>query len=177
MRARGFSNYDASIANRATRFGGCRDVLRRAGMRSPRRVGAICSLANDDSVQLLVGHISHELLQFVIREANYDRGKIAEVVIENEGWNGDEETAGGRHQHLADGLRELGGITDAGLAKIATLSNLSEILVGKTQITDAGLAKLTALTSLKKLGLRETKVTDAGIAAFKKALPKCEVSK
>ena len=46
---------------------------------------------------------------------------------------------------------------------------------GNTQITDTGLAKLTTLTNLKGIGLRECNITEAGIAAFKKALPGCKV--
>ncbi|MCE9519255.1 MAG: protein kinase [Verrucomicrobia bacterium] len=66
---------------------------------------------------------------------------------------------------------------DAGVSAIAELKSLENLSLQRTQITDAGLAKLTTLTSLKKVGIRETKVTDAGIAAFKKALPNCEVEK
>jgi len=44
-------------------------------------------------------------------------------------------------------------------------------------MTDAGLAKLTTLTRLKYLYVGDTAVTLEGIAAFTNALPQCEVEK
>jgi hypothetical protein len=42
-------------------------------------------------------------------------------------------------------------------------------------VTDAGLAHLKALTNLTQLSLDGTQVTDAGVADLRKALPKCKV--
>lgn len=42
-------------------------------------------------------------------------------------------------------------------------------------MTDAGLAHLKPLTNLTKLELYHTKVTAVGIADLRRALPKCEI--
>jgi len=68
-------------------------------------------------------------------------------------------------------------ITDAGVACLARLSNLRELMVSGAQLTDAGLAELHGLKRLKTLHLAGTAATEAGIAAFKAALPECQVTK
>ena len=60
----------------------------------------------------------------------------------------------------------LSNVSDAGLAHLKGLTNLSLIL-GGTQVTDAGLAHLKGLTKLKLLQLSGTQVTDAGLAHLK----------
>lgn len=54
-------------------------------------------------------------------------------------------------------------VTDAGLAKLATMKNLTELHLENTAITDAGLDHLKGLASLEYLNLYNTKVTDAGL--------------
>lgn len=54
-------------------------------------------------------------------------------------------------------------ITDAGLASLASMKNLTELHLENTGITDAGLDHLKVLASLEYLNLYNTKVTDAGI--------------
>ena len=67
-------------------------------------------------------------------------------------------------------------LTDAGLAHLKGLNNLTGLLLADTKVTDAGLAHLKGLTKLKRLGLWDTKVTDAGKKKLKQALPNCKIS-
>ena len=55
-------------------------------------------------------------------------------------------------------------ITDAGLARLAGLTQLRELLLDNAQITDAGLAHLAGLTRLELLWLDTPETTDAGLA-------------
>ena len=50
-------------------------------------------------------------------------------------------------------------------------------LGGKRNITDAGLAHLKGLTNLTYLDLGKTQITDAGVAELQQALPKCRIRK
>lgn len=65
-------------------------------------------------MQLLVGNIDHEVLEFVVRETDHNGGEISEVVIKDEGWDSDEETAGRGHEHLTDSKGESARIGDTG---------------------------------------------------------------
>ena len=58
-------------------------------------------------------------------------------------------------------------VTDAGLANLKGLTNLSASTSSGTSVTDAGLAHLKGLTNLSKLVLADTRVTDAGLANLK----------
>ena len=70
------------------------------------------------------------------------------------------------------------GISNEGLKELAGATMLTDLnLELCSGITDAGLAKLTTLTRLQTLNVRDTGVSPAGIEAFKKALPKCQVTK
>lgn len=53
-------------------------------------------------------------------------------------------------------------ITDAGLEHLKGLANLEYLNLYGTQVTDAGIQKLAGLKNLKKLFVWQTKVTDAG---------------
>lgn len=54
-------------------------------------------------------------------------------------------------------------VTDAGLATIASMTNLERLHLENTAVTDAGLARLATLPQLEYLNLYGTKITDAGI--------------
>ncbi|MFA6242357.1 MAG: DUF1553 domain-containing protein, partial [Candidatus Hydrogenedentales bacterium] len=54
-------------------------------------------------------------------------------------------------------------VSDAGLAKLASLQNLTSIHLEKTAITDAGLEHLKGLQHLQYLNLYATKISDAGL--------------
>lgn len=54
-------------------------------------------------------------------------------------------------------------VTDAGLAKLAKMTQLKELRLDNTGISDAGLEHLKGLTSLEYLNVYGSKVTDAGI--------------
>ena len=68
------------------------------------------------------------------------------------------------------------GITDAGLKHLSGLSHLTYVNLYGTTVTDAGLKNLEGLKNLKSLYLWQTKVTQAGADALKKALPDCEIN-
>jgi hypothetical protein len=82
--------------------------------------------------------------------------------------------AGARPAHLAGSTgaaRALasrrGIVTDAGLAHMAGLTSLSQLLLRGTPVSGAGLVHLTGLGNLSELGLAETKVCDAELAHLK----------
>ena len=60
-------------------------------------------------------------------------------------------------------LREIPGVTDAGLANLSGLPQLQKLELQFAQITDAGLAYLADLESLRMLSLLGTPVGDAGM--------------
>jgi hypothetical protein len=62
-------------------------------------------------------------------------------------------------------------LSDAGLAHLQILTNLSTLDLAATDVTDAGLASLTGLTYLRRLYLRGTLLTDAGATVLNQALP------
>jgi hypothetical protein len=57
--------------------------------------------------------------------------------------------------------------TDAGLAPLAGLKNLSALHLERTTVTDAGLAHLASLANLQYLNLYGTGITDAGLQHLK----------
>ncbi len=54
-------------------------------------------------------------------------------------------------------------VTDAGLAAVAAMKNLTELHLEGTAVSDAGLDHLKGLAALEYLNLYNTKVTDAGL--------------
>ncbi len=58
-------------------------------------------------------------------------------------------------------------ITDAGLANLANLSELSHINVNHTTLSDVGMAHFKGLKKLRHLAAASTKVTDAGLEHLK----------
>jgi hypothetical protein len=68
-------------------------------------------------------------------------------------------------------------VTDKGLEQLKGLTNLEYLnLYGDPGVTDVGLAHLEGMKKLKSLYLWQTKVTEAGAAKLKKALPKCDIN-
>jgi hypothetical protein len=67
-------------------------------------------------------------------------------------------------------------VSDAGLAHLRELKNLTFFDLRNTQVTDAGLADLAGLDQLTALNLANTKVTARGIEGLAKALPKCKIA-
>jgi Leucine-rich repeat (LRR) protein len=67
-------------------------------------------------------------------------------------------------------------ITDKGLEQLKGLTNLEYLNLYHDAITDAGLAQLEGMKKLKNLYLWQTKVTEPGAAKLKKALPQCEIN-
>lgn len=82
---------------------------------------------------------------------------------------GDSELA--RLAPLAANLRWLDltgtSVSDAGLAHVAAMKNLTRLYLARTPVSDAGLAQLAGLTELQYLNLYGTPVTDAGLAHLK----------
>ena len=66
-------------------------------------------------------------------------------------------------------------MTDAGVAHLAGLTNLTELSLSGTGMTDAGVVHLARLTNLTWLYLCDTGVTDAGVADLEARLPGCRV--
>jgi hypothetical protein len=56
------------------------------------------------------------------------------------------------------------------------MHSLRVLCVGATSITDAGLVRLHSLTELEELRVRDTLVTAEGIAQLQRALPGCKVT-
>jgi Leucine-rich repeat (LRR) protein len=85
------------------------------------------------------------------------------------------EKAGGRVLKIAqnDEHQEINfklagaAITDANLAPLRDVSNVTHLNLGKTSVTDAGLAGLKSLNQLTELHLEETKITDKGLTSIK----------
>jgi len=69
------------------------------------------------------------------------------------------------------------GVTDAGLKKMAHLTNLTTLTLVDTEVTDAGLEHPAALKSLTDLNLRNSKVTAEGVTDLQKALPNCKITR
>ncbi|MGI9240834.1 MAG: hypothetical protein ACR2RV_08535, partial [Verrucomicrobiales bacterium] len=68
------------------------------------------------------------------------------------------------------------GITDAGTPHLAKLGKLEYLNLYGTKVSDAGIAPLKELKGLKKLFLWQTGVTDKGAAELQSALPDCEIN-
>lgn len=68
------------------------------------------------------------------------------------------------------------GITDAGLDHLKGLASLEYLNLYNTKVTDAGAQKLTALTKLKALYLWQTGVTKVGVAQIKAKLPATQIN-
>ncbi len=73
------------------------------------------------------------------------------------GFFSDEVMADMRMLHVSTQL------TDAGLARIAGLTQLQGLSLNSTQITDAGLAQIAGLPQLQALYLYNAQITDAGL--------------
>ena len=58
-------------------------------------------------------------------------------------------------------------LTDAGLAHLSGLTNLTNLHLGGTQVTDAGLEKLKDLSSLRRLHLENTTLNGTGLVHLK----------
>jgi Leucine Rich repeats (2 copies) len=68
-------------------------------------------------------------------------------------------------------------VTDKGLEQIKGLTNLEYLnLYGNVGITDAGLVNLEGMKKLKNLYVWQTKVTEPGAAKLKKVLPQIDVN-
>lgn len=63
-------------------------------------------------------------------------------------------------------------ITDASLIHLRTLTGLRYLHLDRTKVTDAGLKHLAVLTKLRQLDIRGTKVTQQGAETLKQALPR-----
>jgi uncharacterized membrane protein len=59
-------------------------------------------------------------------------------------------------------------VTDAGLAKLSSFTNLTRLHLDHTRVTDAGLASLSGLARLEYLNLYGTAVTDTGLARLER---------
>ncbi len=67
-------------------------------------------------------------------------------------------------------------VSDAGLEHLKALPNLEYLNLYGTQVTDAGIQKLAGLKNLKKLFVWQTKVTDGGAQKLAAAIPGIDVN-
>ncbi len=63
------------------------------------------------------------------------------------------------------------GVTDKGVAPIATLPKLNTLWLSGTGITDAGLGEIAKMSELADVWLYNTKITEAGLKKLRQALP------
>ena len=66
-------------------------------------------------------------------------------------------------------------ITDAGLEQLKGLENLEYLNLYSTALTDAGLKHLEGLKKLRHVYVWQTQVTDAGVNALKAAVPEVKI--
>lgn len=66
-------------------------------------------------------------------------------------------------------------VTDEGLSRLGSSTELQLLSLDDTKVTDAGLLHFKGLTGLKWLKLTRTKVTDAGIAKLRQSLPRLQI--
>jgi hypothetical protein len=59
--------------------------------------------------------------------------------------------------------------------RVGEFRKLNTLILSETQITDQGLDKLTTLSELRQLTVERTRVTSAGVAKLKEALPQCQI--
>lgn len=76
---------------------------------------------------------------------------------------------------LEDAIFYWTGCGDAVAEVLSTCPRLRQAHLERTMLSDAGLAKLAKVASLKKINLGGCLVTDGGLAAFRQALPECEI--
>ena len=72
-------------------------------------------------------------------------------------------------------LWECDNITDAGLAHVIELTQLTTLELGYTKVTDAGLAKLESLVNLKQLDVRETETSIGAALKLANVLPELHI--
>ncbi len=96
-----------------------------------------------------------------------DRGQRKVMLTTDGNWRGGDEGLA----HLKDvaglyKLRLAGDITDAGLARLADLCELTSLDLHIIGVTDAGVAQVGRIKRLQRLNLTYTKVSDAGLDAL-----------
>lgn len=69
------------------------------------------------------------------------------------------------------------GMDDSAVDEIAKMKSLEFLHVGKTKITDVGLAKLARLESLKDLILNDTQVSDEAVRKLQQSLPMVKIKR
>ena len=70
------------------------------------------------------------------------------------------------------------GITDAGIARLATLDKLETLdLKLNPGVTDAAIDSLLGLSKLKTLEIAQTGITEPGANRLQDALPRCEIDR
>jgi Leucine-rich repeat (LRR) protein len=67
-------------------------------------------------------------------------------------------------------------VGDAGFAKLAGLTALTELHLDHVNITDASIKVLTGLSKLRYIDLYHTSLSEQGYESLKKALPSCDIN-
>lgn len=68
-------------------------------------------------------------------------------------------------------------ITDAALGHLTELTALQKLDLHETRVSDNGLKHLTGLAKLRKLDLRNTRATDRGVRELQQSLPNCKIDR
>ena len=68
-------------------------------------------------------------------------------------------------------------LTDAGIAQLLRLTDLSRLILSGTQVTDAGLDHLATLPNLRYLAVDRTAVSEEGVTRLKLRLPNLDVKR
>jgi hypothetical protein len=68
-------------------------------------------------------------------------------------------------------------VTDAGVEALTSLKDLRELNLSCTRITDAALTSLKQLPKLRSLMLWKVRVSEGALKKFRRARPKCKVSR
>ncbi len=77
--------------------------------------------------------------------------------------------------HVTKFLASNTKLTDAGVAHLAKLDELTELIVWHNEIGDESLESLKSMKNLKLLSITATKFTPDGVAEFMEAVPECKV--
>jgi hypothetical protein len=67
-------------------------------------------------------------------------------------------------------------VTDAGFAKLSTITAFTELKLDRTDLSDKSLEWLSRLKNLKYLDVYHTLVSESGFQSLKKALPGTEIN-
>lgn len=88
----------------------------------------------------------------------------------------DTKVVGLRMGNLPPSIKRLAvDVGDSGVAEIAKLKNLQELVLFKSQLSEAGISALASMNSLERMYILETPISDASLGKLQQALPNCKI--